>query len=261
VASCWPVSPEASRTARASSFGNRAADYDRARPEYSAEAIDLAAARLGLGAGSEVLDLGAGTGKLTRTLVDRFARVTAVEPDQSMLAVLTQVTDCHLALEGRAEAIPLAGDSVDAVFVGQAFHWFDTDAALPEIVRVLRPRGGLVLIWNTWWKTEPPIPPAAQEVTRRVSERPGLERHALETDEWRMGFDSSPFEPLREEKVEPEVLRLGADRLVTLYLSTSVFGTLPPDELAQVEEELRRLIVGEYDLPIGTELYWTRLAK
>ena len=131
--------------------------------------------------------------------------------------------------------------------------------ALPEIARVLRPQGGLVLIWNTWWKTEPPIPPAAQEVTKRVFERPGLERHSFETDDWRTRFDDSPFEPLREEKVEPEVLTLDADRLVTLYLSTSVFGTLPPDEFAQLERELRDLITGEYRLPIGTELYWTRL--
>jgi ubiquinone/menaquinone biosynthesis C-methylase UbiE len=248
-------------SSRASSFGRRAAEYDRARPEYSPKALDLAASRLGLGPESEVLDLGAGTGKLTRQLVERFARVTAVEPDQSMLAVLSQVTDCYLALEGRAEAIPLADESVDAVFAGQAFHWFDTDVALPEIARVLRPEGGLVLIWNTWWKTEPPIPPAAQELTKRVFERPGLERHAFETDDWRTCFASSPFEPPQEEKVEPEVLTLDGDRLVTLYLSTSVFGTLPPDELDQLERELRELITGEYRLPIGTELYWTRLAK
>ena len=248
-------------SARASSFGHRAADYDRARPEYSGQAIDLAAARLGLDRDSEVLDLGAGTGKLTRALAERFARVTAVEPDPSMLAVLSQATRCYLALEGRAEAIPLPDDSVDAGWAGQSFHWFDRDAALPEIARVLRPRGGLVLIWNSWWKTEPPIPPAAQEVAKRVSQRPGLERHSFETDDWRTRFDDSPFEPLREEKVEPEVLTLDADRLVTLYLSTSVFGTLPPDEFDRAETQLRELITGEYRLPIGTELYWTRLAK
>jgi ubiquinone/menaquinone biosynthesis C-methylase UbiE len=246
-------------SSRASSFGRRAAEYDRARPDYSPPALDLAAERLGLGPESEVLDLGAGTGKLTRQLVERFARVIAVEPDQCMLAVLCQATDCYLALEGRAEAIPLDDESVDAVFAGQAFHWFDTDVALTEIARVLRPEGGLVLIWNTWWKTEPPIPRAAQELRKRVFERPGLESHSRETDDWRTCFASSPFEPLREEKVRSEVLTLDADRLVTLFLSTSVFGTLPPDELAPLERELRELITGEYRLPIGTELYWTRL--
>ena len=251
----------AALTSRASSFGQRAAEYVRVRPEYSAEAIDLAAAKLGLGADAEVLDLGAGTGKLTRQLVERFARVTAVEPDTSMLAVLLQATDCYLALEGKAEDIPLADRSVDAAFAGQAFHWFDTESALPEIARVLRPRGGLVLIWNTWWETDPPVPTAAAELMKKASERPDLEPHSLETNNWRSWFDASRFEPLREEKVEQEVLTLDADRLVTLYLSASVLGTLPRDEFEAMEKELRVLIVGEYRLPIGTELYWTRLAK
>jgi ubiquinone/menaquinone biosynthesis C-methylase UbiE len=246
-------------TSRASSFGQRAAEYDRVRPEYPSEGIDLAAARLGLGPDSEVLDLGAGTGKLTRPLVERFARVTAVEPDPSMRALLSQATECYSALEGRAEAIPLEDSSVDAVFVGQAFHWFDTDAALPEIARVLRPRGGLVLIWTEWWDTEPPIPPAATELTKRVFDRPELERHSLETDKWRECFDGSLFDALQTEEVEPEVLTLDGERLVTLYLSTSSFGTLPPEEFRAVEDELRRLIVGEYQLPIGTGLHWTRL--
>jgi SAM-dependent methyltransferase len=248
-------------TSRASSFGQRAAEYDRSRPEYPSEAIDLAAARLGLGADSEVLDLGAGTGKLTRPLAQRFARVTAVEPDAAMRAVLSQVTDCYLAVEGSAEAIPLADASVNAVFVGQAFHWFDTDAALPEIARVLRARGGLVLVWTEWWDTEPSIPPAATELIKSVFERHELERHSLETDAWRGCFEGSPFEELRREQVEPEVLTVDGERLVTLYLSTSSFGTLPPEEFQVVEDELRRLIVGEYRLPIRTELYWTRLAK
>jgi SAM-dependent methyltransferase len=245
-------------TSRASSFGQRAAEYDRSRPEYPSEAIDLAAARMGLGTDSEVLDLGAGTGKLTRLLAQRFARVTAVEPDAAMRAVLSQVTDC-LAVEGSAEAIPLADVSVDAVFVGQAFHWFDTDAALPEIARVLRARGGLVLVWTEWWDTEPPIPPAAAELIKSVFERPELERHSLETDAWRGCFEGSSFDALRKEEVEPEVLTLDGERLVTLYLSTSSFGTLPPEAFQVVEDELRKLIVGEYRLPIKTELYWTRL--
>jgi ubiquinone/menaquinone biosynthesis C-methylase UbiE len=253
-------SPEVTR---ALSFGRGAASYDRVRPDYSPEVVDLPASRLGLGSDAHVLDLGAGTGKLTRLLVKRFARVTAVEPDQSMLAVLTQATQCYLALEGRADAIPLGDRSVDAVFVGQAFHWFDVDKALAEIGRVLRPRGGLVLVWNSWWRTEPPISQAATDLMQRVKERPSLELIPVEAREWEWHscFAGSPFEDAHEENVETREVVLDAEQLVTLYLSTSPFGSLPPDELDAAESELRRLVVGEYTLPVETELYWTRLAE
>lgn len=245
---------------RALSFGHGADDYDRVRPEYSAEALDLVTERLGLSPDAEVLDLAAGTGKLTRPLVERFARVTAVEPDPGMLARLRRVTDCYAALEGRAEEIPLPDGSVDVVFVGQAFHWFSTDEALTEIARVLRPVGGLVLIWNAWTKPEPPEPEDAsriiEEVVERVSGEPVRDR-----SHWLRLFDASPFEAPREEEIPTRSLAISGDDLVTLTLSTSPFGVLPPDERASVESELRRLITGAYRLPVETRLYWTRLAE
>ena len=252
---------DAPEVERALSFGRGAASYDRVRPEYSSEALDLVTARLGLAPAAEVLDLGAGTGKLTRGLVERFARVTAVEPDASMRSVLEQVTDCYLVVEGTAEAIPLEDASVDAVFVGQAFHWFANDEAVREIARVLRPRGGLVLIWNAWWKTEPPIPEAASATMRRVLGPPSAPPKDLDREEWLDCFASSAFEEVRREDVAPRTLELDADDLVSLYLSTSLFGVLPPDRFAAVEAELRRLITGRYRLPVETRLFWTRLAK
>src|SRR5205085_4472861 len=131
--------------------------------------------------------------KLTRPLVERFSRVTAVEPDPGMRAVLSQATTCHLVLEGRAEAIPLADESVDAVFVGQAFHWFSTAEALAEIARVLRPCGGLVLIWNAWSRPEPPEPEAARRIIDDVIERSSGEP-VRDCADWLRLFDSSPFE-------------------------------------------------------------------
>src|SRR5579859_630708 len=218
---------------RALSFGRGAAEYDRVRPEYSPEALDLVTERLGLGPDAEVLDLAAGTGKLTRPLIARFARVTAVEPDPGMRAVLSQVTDCHLVLEGRAEAIPLADEAVDAVFVGQAFHWFSTAAALAEIARVLRPRGGLILLWNGWSEADPRPPQAAREIMREVIERASAEP-VRDRSLWQADVDASPFEPLREEERPTRMLEYSGDDLVTLDLSTSPFGVLAPDEFASV---------------------------
>jgi ubiquinone/menaquinone biosynthesis C-methylase UbiE len=242
-------------SARASSFGRRAEEYERSRPDYGPEPVEFAAARLDLGADAHVLDLGAGTGKLTRRLVERFAAVTAVEPDVAMRALIAGSG----ALAGSAESIPLPDRSLDAVFCAESFHWFANEAALAEIARVLQPHGGLVLIWRDWWKTDPPPPKEARELMRQVYERPDLERHAGEDDAWRACFEGSPFEELTEENLAPEVLDLDAERLVTLILSTSVFGSLPADEFDRVEGELRRMITGDYRLPVQTQLWWTRL--
>ena len=133
------------RDARAASFGPTAAAYARSRPSYPEAAVD----RLLPAGARRVLDLGAGTGKLTAALVARGLDVVAVDPAGPMLAELRRACPSAEALEGRAEAIPLADDSVDAIVVGQAWHWFDGPRAAAEIARVLRPGGALGLIWNT----------------------------------------------------------------------------------------------------------------
>jgi ubiquinone/menaquinone biosynthesis C-methylase UbiE len=132
------------RRQRASSFGAVAAEYERGRPSYSGEAIDWLL-------GSEpltVLDLGAGTGKLTAALVQAGHSVTAVEPLAQMREILTKNLPEVRLLEGTAEEIPLGDGSVDGVVAGAAFHWFDHDRALPEIRRVLREPGILGLLGN-----------------------------------------------------------------------------------------------------------------
>ncbi|MCU1502912.1 MAG: methyltransferase, partial [Ilumatobacteraceae bacterium] len=136
------------RLARARSFDATAAAYELGRPGYPLAAIDWWAAQGAFPAGGRVLDLAAGTGKLTRALVDRGCEVVAVEPLANMRAQLADVLPAVALLDGTAEAIPLPDASIDSVFVGQAFHWFDQPAALAEIHRVLRPGGGLGLIWN-----------------------------------------------------------------------------------------------------------------
>jgi SAM-dependent methyltransferase len=135
---------------RGSSFGAVAAAYAEHRPDYPADAVRWCVAPTGRGvAGLRVLDLGAGTGKLTAVLAQLGADVTAVEPDAAMLAELRRQVPSARALPGPAEAIPLADGSVDAVLCGQSMHWFDMSRAVPEIARVLVPGGALGALWNS----------------------------------------------------------------------------------------------------------------
>jgi SAM-dependent methyltransferase len=139
---------------RAASFGAAATAYALHRPDYPVAAIRWALEPVAtLGRPLDILDLGAGTGKLTAQLAGMSTdagqvHVIAVEPDPEMLAELRRQLPDITALEGRAESIPLPDASVDAVLAGQAAHWFDLDRALPEIARVLRPGGVLAGLWN-----------------------------------------------------------------------------------------------------------------
>jgi SAM-dependent methyltransferase len=134
-----------SRQERSLSFGSEAAAYERGRPSYPPEAIDWL---LPPGA-RDVLDLGAGTGKLTTRLVERGLDVVAVDPLAEMLELLSSALPDTPALLGTAEQIPLPDSHVDAVLVAQAWHWFDPQRAVAEVARVLRPGGRLGLVWNT----------------------------------------------------------------------------------------------------------------
>jgi SAM-dependent methyltransferase len=232
------------------SFGNLAETYHRVRPPYSSRLLDRAQEALELEAGARVLDLAAGTGRLTEELRHRFADVVAVEPDERMRAVHGG------AFAGSAEAIPLEDANVDAVFVGEAFHWFDPAAAIPELARVLLPGGGLAIVSTHWWETEPPLPDAALELLSGPWERSQPQRRPP----WDEAFAGSPFEPLRYERADDE-LNVDVETLLTLYSTTSSLAALPPDERAVLFERVRPLLAGPYRLPLRHELVWTRLAR
>ncbi|MGA1836251.1 class I SAM-dependent methyltransferase [Herbiconiux sp. 11R-BC] len=140
----------ASDPQHALSFGTEAAAYERGRPGYPDDAVEwlLGRAATDDGALPDVVDLGAGTGKFTASLLGRAASVTAVEPDAQMRARLEQALPGVVALPGTAEAIPLGEDSADVVTVAQAWHWVDVAAASREVARILRPGGVLALVWN-----------------------------------------------------------------------------------------------------------------
>ena len=232
------------------SFGAVAAAYDRVRPPYFRPLLDRAQEALELAPSAYVLDLGAGTGRLTRELVVRFADVVAIEPDERMRSLIGVAT----ALAGRAEAIPVESGSVDAVFVGEAFHWFDPRRAVPELARVLVPRGGLAVIWTHWWETEPPIPESAQALLRESHDRFAGQRRPP----WDTAFDDSPFEPLRYEAFEEEIT-VDRDALLELYSTTSSLAALPHPERVALFAAVRPRLTGPYRLPIKHELAWTRL--
>jgi len=236
----------------ARSFGRVAELYDRVRPDYSQASLDRVQEVLALGPESCVIDLAAGTGRLTHELAKRFARVIAVEPDDAMRSLIADGE----VVAGTAESIPLPDASADAVFVGEAFHWFDAPAAVREIARVLRPRGGLALIGNQWWHTDPRLPDRALELLDVPFVRSG---RASTVETWREAFAGSPFEPLRDETFPSEVV-VDADRLLDLYATTSSLAVLPEVERVTLLAQVRPLLAGPYRLPIRVELTWTRLA-
>lgn len=188
---------------RSRSFGTDAAAYAAHRPGYP-----VAALRWGLPRhATHVLDLGAGTGKLTEGLLALGLRVTAVEPDDNMRAELTRRHPQVRALAGTAEAIPLGEAEVDAVFAGQAFHWFDLDLALTEIARVLKPGGTVMALWN---HRDDSVPWVAE-----------LDKLAR-TSVTRPGSSPEPFPPAHPafERFEREQFPNGQRRTVETLLET-----------------------------------------
>ncbi len=247
--------------AAARGFPEATEAYVRGRPTYPAKAAERLERELHLKPGRIVLDLAAGTGKLTALLVGTGAGVVAVEPVAEMRAVLEQALPGVRALSGTAEAIPLAAGSVDAVTVGQAFHWFRADEALPEIRRVLRSEGGLGLVWN--------VRDTSVRWVARLSEI--MEPHRGDapthrTGAWREAFERSTlFGPLGHTKFR-HVHHLTPEGVVARVASVSFIAALPEPEREGVFAEVRELLANdpqtrgraEIELPYRTDVFWTR---
>ena len=229
--------------AAAAGFSRSVESYERGRPEYPAAAL----APLGLRPGLGVLDLAAGSGKLTRRLLDHGVEVIAVEPVAEMRAALPAEAR---VVEGTAEAIPLGDGSVDLVTVGQAFHWFDGDAALAEIHRVLRPDGVLALVWNRRVE-DAPVNVALEAILAPY--RADVPTHRR--DAWRPAFDRTRlFGPL-EEHVFPHEQHLDADGMADRVGSISFIASLPDDERAAVLHAARELAAaGPVTIPLRSEV-------
>jgi SAM-dependent methyltransferase len=194
------------------------------------------AERLGLGPGSVVVDLAAGTCKLTRVLMGTGARVVAVEPVAAMRAELAGSVPGVELVAGLAEAIPLAAASAEAVTVAQAFHWFRGEAALAEIHRVLRAGGGLAIVFNRR-DFDQPIHAALERTFTRY--RAGAPRH--DDDKWRSALDSTGlFEPLDHAEVEHHQ-QVDTEGLVDRVLSISFMALLDDAQRSLAEAEVRAI--------------------
>ena len=242
-------------------FSSAAASYDEGRPTYPPAAVARLARELHLQRDRVVLDLAAGTGKLTALLVGTGATVVAVEPIAEMRAVLERALPDVRAVPGTAEAIPLDAGFVDAVTVGQAFHWFQGDGALAEIHRVLRPDGGLGLLWNDRDTSAGWVVRLTEIMEPHRDDVPTYRSVA-----WRDAFERTRlFGPLAHAETT-HVHRLTPEGVVARVASVSYVATLPEPERERVLAEVRDLLAtdpetrgrAEVELPYRTDVYWAK---
>ena len=240
-------------------FSAAADAYERGRPDYPADAVAMIVEQLDLRPGRTVLELGAGTGKLTRLLVPSGARVLALEPVAEMRERLAATTPSAELVEGTAEAIPLPAGCVDAVVAAQAFHWFDAIRALSEIHRVLRPGGRLLLAWNTRDERVPWVKAMGELV------------HALEkgepqahNDTWRDALARCAlFEPFVS-RMFHHVQALSEAAVLDRVASISYVAAADPGTRATVLADVAAVLRSDpetagrpvVDLPYETEVMW-----
>jgi len=239
------------RAEQARSFDRAAEEYERTRPDYPDAVLGV----LPLGPEATVVDVGAGTGKLTRVLARHYARVLAVEPLDGMRAILEQVVPAAESHAGSAENLPLADASVDGVFAAQAFHWFANDEAVAEFGRVLRPGGVFALVWNEGddARTDP-----RPEAYRAYLE----ELHAPSLAAVRAGppfeelFARGPFGPVAEAAF-PHDHVLDRSGMLDNVRSMSWIASMDAAEQEAVVARLAKLVPeGTYAIPNVANVMW-----
>jgi ubiquinone/menaquinone biosynthesis C-methylase UbiE len=253
----------------AATFDDVAQEYELGRPGYPSEAIDLLIRELRLERGSVVVDLAAGTGKLTRDLTRRFDEVIAIEPLAAMKQQLARAAPAARALHGTAERMPLADASADAIFIAQAFHWFDGRRALDEMARVLRPGGGLALLWNTtpWESREGAWFSLLDDLLESSrADLSVMRRHG--SGRWREAFDGERRFGVLGAATFDNARRMSQDEFLADLASRSYVARLDQDSRWKLLSEISDLLgrpgapmeAGRVVVPMQTNVYWTRLA-
>jgi SAM-dependent methyltransferase len=241
-------------------FGREAATYERVRPSYPADAVAWLAGNLGIGHGRRVLDVAAGTGKLTRLLRPFGATLLAAEPVDGMRRSFVTAVPGVPVVAAVAESLPVASESVDAITVAQAFHWFDADRAFEEFHRVLCPGGGVGVIWNARdrssdWVNE------VWSIMDRVEKRAPWRDHEHWRDSAlgaRLGFGPNHNATFRQEQT------IAPQGVVERIASVSHVAVLRPEERDRVLDEVRTVLTshpdtrgrGELRIPYRVDAYW-----
>lgn len=236
------------------------AAYERGRPGYPAGAVDELVRVLGVGPGATVLDLAAGSGKLTRQLVPAGATLLAVEPSAAMRERLAGLAPGVRVLAGTAEAVPVPDGAVDAVTVAQAFHWFDGPKAVAELHRVLRPGGRVGLLWNVRDESVPWMAAVTAILDGHAGDAP-----RYRDGRWRAAFDAAAgFTPLQVRRFRHRH-ELDRAALGDRFASISFVAALPDATRARVLAEIEEVAAAEPSLagpgpvavPYRTDLFWT----
>lgn len=234
--------------------------YERARPSYPAAAVGWIVEHCGIRAGATVCDLAAGTGKLTRLLAPTGARLLAVEPVEGMSRHLRSALPDVPVAAGTAEALPLADESLDAVTVAQAFHWFDADRAFAEIHRVLRSGGRLALLWNARDRSVDWVD-AVWSIMDRVEKKAPWRDH----DNWHESAlgDRNGYGDLHEAQFT-NTQALDHAAVIERFASVSHVAVLPEAERAAVLDEVRGVLDthpdtaghDELSIPYRVDAFW-----
>ncbi|MCI4352094.1 MAG: class I SAM-dependent methyltransferase [Thermoplasmata archaeon] len=245
-------------------FQRAASRYERSRPEAPPAAIDALVRSLNVSLQSTVLELGAGTGKLSRLLVPRSGPYVAVEPVPAMREQFRQAFPTVPLVGGIAERLPIRPSSVDAIAVAQAFHWFDVPRAMAEMHRVLRPGGTVGLLWNLRDESVDWVGQVTSIIDRYDEGGPRFRQRA-----WRDGWARTPgFDPLELQSF-PFVQRMDRETALARFTSVSFIASLDETRYAEAEAQLRHLldthpaIAGraQIELPYKCEIYSSRSTK